>query len=257
MASGSSTCTSLCHPRSPNACAASFRPGCTWPMPVQVLRTIGSKAYTNRATSAGPVPMLPSRGIIIASRASDGIGLQLVAAADAIDVQAQADTLALQARDDVQVVSAGAHVDWSAAKSIKLATAGGASIVIDGGNIVVSCPGKLTIHAGKKSFSGPASMGAEMPQLPRGTMRFDEKFQLLDPAGDPVRNMRYAITKANGARIEGVTDASGMIPLQQGFSPEDLKIQILASLRPSKKSQSASILSLYVKSAPYSSVYGS
>eukprot|EP01041_Mallomonas_annulata_P032948 gene32948-55509_t len=185
------------------------------------------------------------------------------------DVQAQADTLALQARDDVQVVSAGAHVDWSAAKSIKLATAGGASIVIDGGNIVVSCPGKLTIHAGKKSFSGPASMGAEMPQLPRGTMRFDEKFQLLDPAGDPVRNMRYAITKANGARIEGVTDASGMIPLQQGFSPEDLKIQILgklkyfasrssiASLRPSKKSQSASILSLYVKSAPYSSVYGS
>jgi type VI secretion system secreted protein VgrG len=154
-----------------------------------------------------------------------------VAAADAIDVQAQADTLALQARDDVQVVSAGAHVDWSAAKSIKLATAGGASIVIDGGNIVVSCPGKLTIHAGKKSFSGPASMGAEMPQLPRGTMRFDEKFQLLDPAGDPVRNMRYAITKANGARIEGVTDASGMIPLQQGFSPEDLKIQILGKLK--------------------------
>ncbi|KQV80592.1 rhs element Vgr protein [Massilia sp. Root351] len=161
----------------------------------------------------------------------DGIGLQMVAAADAIDVQAQADTLALQARDDVQVVSANAHVDWSAAKSIKLATAGGASIVIDGGNIVVSCPGKLTIHAGKKSFSGPASMGAEMPQLPRGAMRFDEKFQLLDPAGDPVRNMRYAITKANGARIEGVTDDSGMIPLQQGFSPEDLKIQILGKLK--------------------------
>ncbi|KQX02045.1 rhs element Vgr protein [Massilia sp. Root418] len=160
-----------------------------------------------------------------------GIGLQLVAAAAAIDVQAQADTLALQASGDVQVVSANAHLDWSAAKSIKLATAGGASIVIDGGNITVACPGKLTVHAGKKSFSGPASMGAEMPQLPRGAMRFDEKFQLLDPAGEPVKNMRYAITKANGARIEGVTDASGMIPLQQGFSPEDLKIQILGKLK--------------------------
>jgi len=167
-----------------------------------------------------------------AVKGGDGdIGLQLVAAADAVDVQAQADTLALQARDDVQVVSANAHLNWSAAKSIKLATAGGASIVIDGGNIVVACPGKLTIHAGKKSFAGPASIGAEMPQLPRGAMRFDEKFQLLDPAGEPVKNMRYAITKANGARIEGVTDASGMIPLQQGFSPEDLKIQILGKLK--------------------------
>jgi uncharacterized protein (DUF2345 family) len=62
-------------------------------------------------------------------------------------------------------------------------------------------------------------------------MKFDEQFQLLDPAGDPVKNMRYAITKANGARIEGVTGADGKIPLLQGFSPEDLKIQILGKLK--------------------------
>lgn len=167
-----------------------------------------------------------------AVKAGDGgVGLQLVAARDAIDVQAQADTLAVQARDDVAIASAGAKVDWAAAKSIRLATAGGASITIAGGNIEVSCPGMLTIHAGRKSFSGPASMGADMPQLPRGTMQFDEKFQLLDPAGDPVKHMRYAILKENGARIEGVTDADGMIPLQQGFSAENLQIRILGKLK--------------------------
>ncbi|WP_377700801.1 type VI secretion system Vgr family protein [Pseudoduganella sp. UC29_71] len=167
-----------------------------------------------------------------AVKAGEGdVGLQMIAAKDAIDVQAQAGTLAAQARDDLMVASAAAQVDWSAAKSIKLATAGGASITIADGNIVVACPGKLTIHAGKKSFSGPASMGANMPALPRGAMKFDEQFQLLDPAGDPVKNMRYAITKANGARIEGVTGADGKIPLLQGFSPEDLKIQILGKLK--------------------------
>jgi uncharacterized protein (DUF2345 family) len=156
-----------------------------------------------------------------------GIGLQLIAAKDAIDIQAQGDELKVQARDDVNVISANAHIDWAAAKSISLSTAGGANITIAGGNIMVQCPGKITVHAGKKSFSGPASIGFDAPVLPRGAMQFDEKFQLLDPAGDPLRNMRYLITKEGGGKIEGVTDDEGMIPLQQGFSPEKLLITIL------------------------------
>ncbi|MFX5611580.1 DUF2345 domain-containing protein, partial [Acinetobacter baumannii] len=40
-----------------------------------------------------------------------GQGLQMIAAQQNIDVQAQADTLAVQARDQVSVVSANASVD--------------------------------------------------------------------------------------------------------------------------------------------------
>ncbi|MEI4505194.1 DUF2345 domain-containing protein, partial [Klebsiella pneumoniae] len=79
-----------------------------------------------------------------------GQGLQMIAAQQNIDVQAQADTLAVQARDQVSVVSANASVDWAAAKKITLSTAGGANITIEGGNITVQCPGKLTIHAAQK-----------------------------------------------------------------------------------------------------------
>ncbi|MFS2140673.1 hypothetical protein, partial [Duganella sp. Dugasp56] len=60
---------------------------------------------------------------------------------------------------------------------------------------------------------------------------FDEKFQLLDPSGDPIKNMRYAIMKEDGARIEGVTDGQGRIPLQQGFRPENVQIVILGMLK--------------------------
>lgn len=159
-----------------------------------------------------------------------GVGLQLIASKDAIDVQAQADELKIQARDAVNVISANSHIDWAAAKRISLSTAGGANITIEGGNITVQCPGKITISAGKKSFSGPSKNDLELPMLPRGTMKFDEKFQLVDLAGDPVRNMRYCITRVDGGEIEGVTDESGMIPLQHGFGPEEVLITILGRI---------------------------
>ncbi|MGZ8292087.1 MAG: DUF2345 domain-containing protein, partial [Telluria sp.] len=94
-------------------------------------------------------------------------GLQLIAAMDAIDIQAQGDELKVQARDEINVISANAHIDWAAAKSISLSTAGGANITIDGGNITVQCPGKIAIHAGKKSFTGPEKLNFSMPALPR------------------------------------------------------------------------------------------
>ena len=96
-----------------------------------------------------------------------GLGLQLIAAKDDIDVQAQGDALKVQARDEVNVISANAHIDWAAAKRISLSTAGGANITIEGGNITVQCPGKIKVHAGKKSFLPPDKMNYPMPALPQ------------------------------------------------------------------------------------------
>ncbi|MDN2670589.1 type VI secretion system Vgr family protein [Janthinobacterium sp. SUN026] len=96
----------------------------------------------------------------------NNMGLQLIAAKQAIDLQAQADVLNVQAREEVNIVSAAAHIDWAAAKSIRLSTAGGANITIEGGNITVQCPGKITVHAGKKSFTGPERLAYPLPALP-------------------------------------------------------------------------------------------
>jgi uncharacterized protein (DUF2345 family) len=95
-----------------------------------------------------------------------GIGVQLIAAKGAVDLQVQADELKVQARDDVHVVSASAFVDWAAARSISLSTAGGANIIIEGGNITVQCPGKITVHVGKKSFVGQERQAYPMPAIP-------------------------------------------------------------------------------------------
>ncbi|MBK1713181.1 hypothetical protein CKO43_10360 [Rubrivivax gelatinosus] len=95
-----------------------------------------------------------------------GKGITLIAGQGDISVQAQSDTLRVAAKQDVSVQSASAHIDWAAAKKITLATAGGARLTLEGGNIVFECPGKISVWAGKKSFAGPQQSSYAMPQMP-------------------------------------------------------------------------------------------
>ena len=109
-------------------------------------------------------------GAIQPGEGAAGTGLTIIAAQGKIDVQAQSDTISVQAKDEVNVQSANAHIDWAAAKRIVLKTAGGACIDISGGNITVKCPGTITVHASQKSFSGPDRMNPAMPTFPKGSL---------------------------------------------------------------------------------------
>jgi len=97
----------------------------------------------------------------------DGKGLTLIAAQDPVRYEAQSDEIKIQAKGLINVQSANSHIDFAAAKKISLSTAAGANITIEGGNITIQCPGKLTVHASAKKFDGPAKMGYALPQLPK------------------------------------------------------------------------------------------
>ena len=157
----------------------------------------------------------------------DGLGLQLMASKDAIDVQAQSDEVKIQSRDEINLVSANSHIDWAAVKNISLSTSGGAKISIDGGNITVVCSGLLKVHAGKKSLCGAENAKFDFPVMPTSLSQYDERFELLNEAGEPVPNMRYRIEKGDGGYVEGVTDDQGRLIVQQGFSPDKMVITIL------------------------------
>ena len=96
-----------------------------------------------------------------------GKGITLIAAQGDTQIQAQSDSLQIAAKQQLSIQSETANIDWAAAKKITLATAGGASIVIEGGNINVMCPGTITVQASAKSFSGPANVSYSLPKLPR------------------------------------------------------------------------------------------
>jgi type VI secretion system secreted protein VgrG len=97
---------------------------------------------------------------------SEAISLSVVSGEGELDMQAQSDAIRVQSKAGLRMVSANAQLELAAGKTIKLATAGGASITIEGGNITVACPGDITVHAGKKSFVGPAQQSYPLPQFP-------------------------------------------------------------------------------------------
>ncbi|MBX3679517.1 MAG: DUF2345 domain-containing protein, partial [Rhodocyclaceae bacterium] len=102
-------------------------------------------------------------------------GVSMIAARHDIDLQAQSDALKLQSKKDLKLVSATADVTFAAARRVVLGVSGGASITIDGG-IAVACPGTITVHASKKSFSGPQSSPHVLPGFPRGDFKQKKRF---------------------------------------------------------------------------------
>jgi uncharacterized protein (DUF2345 family) len=161
------------------------------------------------------------------------LGLQLVAAGGAIDVQAQAGTMAVQARDEVNVISANAQVDWSAAKSISLSTAGGANITISGGNITVQCPGKITIHAGVKSFVGPERIEYPMPYLPVSNPKdvFSNRLDVHDLfVQHEFSAVSYAAKLPTGKVVKGVLDEHGRSRQLYAGASEEIEILVGESL---------------------------
>jgi type VI secretion system secreted protein VgrG len=101
------------------------------------------------------------------SPGEDNRGLTLIAAQDPVRYESQSSTIAIQAKDLVNIQSANAHIDWAAAKSISLSTADGANITISGGNITVQCPGKLTVHSSLRRFEDAGRMSYPLPIMPR------------------------------------------------------------------------------------------
>ena len=110
-------------------------------------------------------------GAIGAGNQASGKGITLIAGRGQVEVQAQSDNLQIAAKDDVSIQSKSAHIDWAAAKKIVLATTGGASITIEGGNITVQCPGTITVRAGTKSFVGAERASYQLPMMPRAACK--------------------------------------------------------------------------------------
>ncbi len=94
-------------------------------------------------------------------------GLNLIAGHKDITIQAQSDTLQVNAQKTLTVGSQTQHIDWAAAKKITLATSGGACIVIQAGKIDVIAPGTITVKAAMKDLIAAAEVGYPMPLMPK------------------------------------------------------------------------------------------
>jgi uncharacterized protein (DUF2345 family) len=71
-------------------------------------------------------------------------------------------------------------------------------------------------------ITGPVD-DPEHPKPPE----FDEAFQFVDWAGDPIPKLRYEILRADGTRAQGVTDSHGKVPRDKNDKPLGVTVRFL------------------------------
>lgn len=90
------------------------------------------------------------------SKPNTETGIHLHAASGTVSVQAQSGKIAAAANWKVTIASTNGSLNASAKKCF-LATAQGASLRLEGGNIELHAPGKVEFRASQKILTGPKS----------------------------------------------------------------------------------------------------
>ena len=178
-------------------------------------------------------------GAIKAGDKAAGTGLTMIAGSGDIDVQAQAGTLQVASLNDLKIQSQGDVVNWASAKKITLSTAGGASLVIEGGNVTFVCPGTITVKAGAKRFLSAKKVDLSMPVLPKVAPRnlpnlFSQRLDVAAFIGKNSRNevwtrLTYEARDASGKLIAGgQVDKDGRTAPIYTAQAEDIKVAFKA-----------------------------
>jgi uncharacterized protein involved in type VI secretion and phage assembly len=139
-------------------------------------------------------------------------GMHLHAASGKYSSQSHEGATKLTADKTVTFASVNAAINI-AAKQHVLLTSQGAAICLEGGNIELSAPGKVEFKASKKDLTGAASAELELPALPRSEMAYGQRFQLMDSAGNPLKDESYTIYVSDQQEIRGKTNSEGMTSL--------------------------------------------
>lgn len=171
-----------------------------------------------------------------------GMGLSMIAGAGPLRLEAHSDILQIAAKDDLKILSANASADFAAAKKIHLATAGGAAITIEGGNITVQCPGTLTVHASQKSFGGGGTVTGNLPHMPTVDVPASAiEFRHITNWGEGVAGRKFKAILSNGDVKTGVLDEHGFGRIDGVPAGTTAKIEYLRDTRDAKSLVSSAI----------------
>ncbi|MDP9519353.1 DUF2345 domain-containing protein, partial [Pseudomonas protegens] len=138
-------------------------------------------------------------------------------------LQAQQNSIRLEADQSVEVSAGQQHVLVSAKEHITL-MCGGAYLTLKGGNIELGMPGEFIVKAAKHIMVGPTHASTTFNSWTQAP--FNERVRVMRN-GRPLPNYRYALTRNDGARLEGITDGDGWAEMQQSLTTEGYEFHLL------------------------------
>jgi len=140
-------------------------------------------------------------------------GIHLHAASGQVSLQSQSGKTTAAADKKVTLASTTGSLNASA-KSHILATAQGASLKIEGGNISLHAPGKVELKASQKNLAGPASAsvaGAEFSQSTLYLKKGDLELSLVDANGVSPAAESLSLSIQGDKRDESVSGGKAVI----------------------------------------------
>lgn len=173
---------------------------------------------------------------LYADQAKDGgDALQIKAGNGPVSLQAHTDALRIDADQTLKILSVNDAIHITAQDRIVL-TAGDSQIELNGANITFKTPGDFkAISGGQDNAPGQGAGGAPI-LLPKGLVgqlknkdAYDQHFVLRwQNSGNPVKNKRFTIRRADGSRLTAMTDSEGRSPvLDTANKQEILSVEIL------------------------------
>ncbi|PZP10431.1 type VI secretion system secreted protein VgrG [Pseudomonas sp. NFPP10] len=149
-------------------------------------------------------------------------------------LQAQNNTIRLEADQSVEVSASKQHVLISAKEHITL-MCGGAYLTLKGGNIELGMPGNFTVKAARHSHTGPAHASTSFNSW--DSTPFNDAYVLRDETTlQPLANTLVELQRGDGATIKLSTDSQGRLPKQQDLAMDQVQIRILADGNGDKES---------------------
>jgi type VI secretion system secreted protein VgrG len=103
------------------------------------------------------------------------LGINLTAAKGKFTAAALTDGMNLFAQQQLRIASQSADVQVAAKSKVTL-NSGGASFVIENGNMTFHCPGAFTIKAASFTFVGPDGVATPLPSLPRSSLKVSDQY---------------------------------------------------------------------------------
>jgi type VI secretion system secreted protein VgrG len=133
----------------------------------------------------------------------------LHAAQGKISARAHKNQAKLAAKTEVRIASTTATVELAAPNKHLLATAAGAYLKIDGGNIELAAPGTVEFKGSQRDWTGAKVVSIETPSLPKSEWKNWIDLEVRGWEAAALAGVKYKITFEDGSTRSGQLDDKG------------------------------------------------
>ena len=156
------------------------------------------------------------------------LGIQMIAGAGDITVQAQRGAMHMLSQQDFTLTSTDSKLNISAKQGIQLACGGGGIRINADGSVEIFSPTGVDIKAPNFAYKGPESVQIQMPNFDKGAFKHRYRLHASDDPEQILTRQKFRVKSSAGDIVEGETDGEGCSPLLDATDLDTWTLELLS-----------------------------